>query len=218
MARYYKKLKDADLDCCPYQFPSDSWKNDPTKWPDLDFPDIYVYLIEAPGVFTRESMKNRKSLEAHNQFISGWVRTIYHYQKIGSNFMILKAEVIPSQRLNENPHLPWVAINLKGTSVETPYCTCMAGLGASCSHIVALLFKSETAVKAGFTKKAGFTLVGEDWGIPYTTPKIGLSPPCPPTALTQNADFLISMQFLAILPKLSPSPVDPIWGTLESLY
>ena len=51
-------------------------------------------------------MKNRKSLEAHNQFISGWVRTVYHNQKIGSSFMTLEAEVMPSQRLNENAHLP----------------------------------------------------------------------------------------------------------------
>ena len=154
-AGYYKKLKDVDLDCCrPYQIPSDSWKNDPAKCPGLEFPDIYVYLIETPGVFTRESMKNRKSLEAHNQFISGWVRTVYHYQKIGSNFMILKADVMPSQRLNENPHLPLVAINLRGTSVETAHYTCMAGLGGSCSHIGALLFNFEAAVRAGFTKKA----------------------------------------------------------------
>ena len=39
--------------------------------------------------------------------------------------MILKAEVMPSQRLNENPHLPWIAIKSRGTSVETAHCTCM---------------------------------------------------------------------------------------------
>ena len=102
----------------------------------------------------RESMKNRKSLEAHKQFISGWVRTVYRFQKIGSNFMKLKAEVMPSQRLNENPHLPWVAINLRETSAETAYCTCMACLGESSSYIGALLFKLEAAVRTGFTKKA----------------------------------------------------------------
>ena len=59
-----------------------------------------------------------------------------------------------SQRLNDNPHMPWVAINLKGTSVKTAHCTCMAGLGESCSHIGALLFKLEAAIRAGFTKKA----------------------------------------------------------------
>ena len=68
--------------------------------------------------------------------------------------MILKAEVMPSQRLNDNPHMPWVAINLKGPSVETVHCTCMAGFGESCSHIGALLFKLEAAIRAGFTKNA----------------------------------------------------------------
>ena len=70
-SRYLEKLKLVNLDLCPYQIPADSWKNDPTKWPALEYPDIYHYLVETPGIFTRESMKNRKSLEAHNQFISG---------------------------------------------------------------------------------------------------------------------------------------------------
>ena len=69
--------------------------------------------------------------------------------------MILKAEVMPSQRLNENPHLTQAAINLRGRSVETAHCTCLAGLGeSSSSHIGTLLFKLEAAVRTGFTKKA----------------------------------------------------------------
>ena len=141
---------------CPYQIPADSWENDPTKWPALEYPDIYHYLVETPGIFTRESMKNRKSLEAHNQFTRGWVRTVYHYQKTGSNFVILEAEVIMKscQRLNEDPHVPWIVVNSLSTMIETAHCTCMAGLGKSCSHIGAILFKIEAAVSAGYTKKA----------------------------------------------------------------
>ena len=63
-----KKLKLVNLDLCPYLIPADSWKNDLTKWPALEYSDIYHYLVETPGIFTRESMKSRKSLEAHNQF------------------------------------------------------------------------------------------------------------------------------------------------------
>ena len=153
-AGYYKKMKDVDLDCCPYQIPSIAWKNDPTIWPGLEIPDIYVCLIETPSAFTRVSLKNRKSLEAHNRFISGWVRTVYLYQKLGSNLLILKAKVMPSQRLNETIHLSWVAINLKGTSVQVAHCICIAGLGELCSHIGALLLKVEAAVRTGFMKKA----------------------------------------------------------------
>ena len=65
-SRYSEKLKLVHLDLWPYQIPADSWKNNPTKWSALEYPDIYHYLVETPGVFTRETMKNKKSLEAHN--------------------------------------------------------------------------------------------------------------------------------------------------------
>ena len=58
---------------------------------------------------------------------------------------------------------------------------------------------------------------GGDWGgsIHPTTRKIGLSPDVPlPLFWPKIADFVIFMQFLTILPKLSPAPVDPIWETL----
>ena len=66
-SHYSEKLKRENLDLCPYQIPTDSWENDPTKWPALEYPDIYHYLVETPGVFTKEPMKNRKSSESYNQ-------------------------------------------------------------------------------------------------------------------------------------------------------
>ena len=70
-SRYMTKLQAVKLNECPYRLPADTWKDDPTKWPELDYPDVYDYLINTPGVFTRETMKSRKALEAHNQFKSG---------------------------------------------------------------------------------------------------------------------------------------------------
>ena len=75
--RYHKKLKDADLDCCLYQIRSDVWKNDPTKWPDLEFPDIYVYLIETPGVLPGSLWKTERTLKHRtNSSVSGWKQFI----------------------------------------------------------------------------------------------------------------------------------------------
>lgn len=45
--RYVKKLNTLGLDCCPYVLKD--WANDPTQWPEVSFPDIFCYLIEAPG-------------------------------------------------------------------------------------------------------------------------------------------------------------------------
>ena len=151
---YSEKIKLVNLDLCPYQIPANSWKNGPTKWPALEYPDIYHYLVETPGAFTRESMKNRKLLEAHNHFISGWVRTVYHYQKTGSNFVILKVEVMPSQPLNEDLYVQWIAANSLSTGIETADCTYMAGLGELCSHIGAVLFKRAVYTKNACTDEA----------------------------------------------------------------
>ena len=116
---------------------------------------MYSYLVETPGVFTREAMKNGKSLEAYNQFISGWVRTIYAYKKHDkSQFMLLKAEITPLQRLNEKPQKAWAALSINEATIVTAHCSCMAGFGESCSHIATLLFKVEAAVCSGFTSRA----------------------------------------------------------------
>ena len=53
---------------------------------------------------------------------------------------------------------------------------------------------------------------GRDWEIPNPLPK-KLACLCPrpsSPALLQNDDFVIFMQFLVILPKLSPPQVDPV--------
>ena len=66
-------------------------------------------------------MKNRKNLEAYNRFISDWGRAVYYYKKEKSSFTIFKADVIPSQRLNDQPHVPWVAVNVQSTLIEAAY-------------------------------------------------------------------------------------------------
>ena len=42
-----------------------SWGDSPTLWPDVKFGDIYTYLIDTPGPFTKESMKAYKSLDVY---------------------------------------------------------------------------------------------------------------------------------------------------------
>lgn len=49
--RYSKKLQLCGLNCCPYLLPADAWVNDPTQWPDIEWPEIFDFLIESPGIF-----------------------------------------------------------------------------------------------------------------------------------------------------------------------
>ena len=50
-ARYDRKLQLIDLSECPYRLPAGCWEDDPTKWPEVEWGDIYTYLIESPGNF-----------------------------------------------------------------------------------------------------------------------------------------------------------------------
>ena len=61
--RYVTKLAAAglDLESCPYRLEGGVWINDPTKWPDVQFPDIYSYLVESPGI-----LGSRKNIQMDN--------------------------------------------------------------------------------------------------------------------------------------------------------
>ncbi|XP_065654377.1 uncharacterized protein LOC136080930 [Hydra vulgaris] len=67
-----------------------------------------------------------------------------------SHIMILKCDVRPSYRTTSPNHKPWIFLDLLG-NVVTAHCNCMAGLGETCSHVVAMLYKIEAAVRIGMT-------------------------------------------------------------------
>jgi hypothetical protein len=65
--RYSLKLLYSHGTCSlpdPYQL-TENWSRNPDTWPDLTFGDIYLYLMDTPSLFTKESMKAYKSLDAY---------------------------------------------------------------------------------------------------------------------------------------------------------
>ncbi|KAK2191282.1 hypothetical protein NP493_56g06003 [Ridgeia piscesae] len=152
--RYEKKLEYGDgagklLD--PYLMQI-GWQNDPSLWPDLTFCNIYQYLINMPGMFSRESMKANKSLDAYSFAVSGHVEEVKYMDITNMPFCLMKSKVIPSMRIRDKPHELWVYLVKETAEVYCAHCTCMAGLGEVGSHDAALLFKMEIAVKMGLTK------------------------------------------------------------------
>ena len=111
----------------PYSI-KNGWTDDPTSWPDVTFGDIYSYLIEVPGAYSKESLKAYKSLEAYDFFVAGHVKPVaYHPISEESPYCFLKARIIPSQRVRNKPHDAWVCCVKTTGSIYCAHCTCMAG-------------------------------------------------------------------------------------------
>jgi hypothetical protein len=105
----------------------DCWVDCVSKWPDVEFGEIYCYLIDNHGQFTRETLKAYRSLEAYNFFHSGWVHTVYYTNLGCADKCFLKAKVNRSQAVTERPHEAWVCVKKKDGSILNAHCTCMAG-------------------------------------------------------------------------------------------
>ena len=106
---------------------SDNWVNNVSKWPDVEFGQIYCYLVDSPGQFTRETLKAYRSLDAYNYFHSGWVQTVLFCNPNAGGNCFLRAKVHRSQATTEKPHEAWVCVNKRNGTILNGHCTCMAG-------------------------------------------------------------------------------------------
>ena len=66
---YSKKLQLLQLSDDPYAITEEKWKDDVALWLKVEFGQIYIYLIDTPGQFTREKLKAYKSLDVFNYYI-----------------------------------------------------------------------------------------------------------------------------------------------------
>ncbi|KAL1478154.1 hypothetical protein MTO96_035181 [Rhipicephalus appendiculatus] len=72
--------------------------------------------------------------------------------KRGVGVVLLTASVEASQQLSKT-YRPWCILKDDGTVVSA-HCTCIAGLGECCSHVVVLLFNVEATIKYGMNDRS----------------------------------------------------------------
>ena len=81
-----------------------------------------------------EEVKNYISLQSYKHFRAGWVA-----EPKWKTFTDCCLKVNHSYAVSLTPLEPWVVIKSTG-EVICGHCTCMAGLGETCSHIGTLLY------------------------------------------------------------------------------
>ncbi|WAR18836.1 hypothetical protein MAR_000674 [Mya arenaria] len=120
------------------------WSTDENVLPAVTYIDIINYLIFNSSPYTREELRCYKGLDAYNQFVSGFVSDVGSC--IINDKSVVTAKFLHSQRLNEKSLRPWIIAERDGPIIAG-HCTCMAGLGETCTHVASLLFCIEAVVK-----------------------------------------------------------------------
>ena len=95
-------------------------------------------------------MNDYKKSKAYSYHKSSWLQPLSHHNLAGSNFCILEGEYRKSQSDNEPFHKLWIILE-KSAKIWWCHCTCMVGMGETCSHVAAAMFRVEAAVCTGLT-------------------------------------------------------------------
>ena len=64
--------------------------------PEVEYPDVYNYLVNTPSPYTNEDLKAYKNLEGYKYLLAGWVGDLSVYNLSSENFVV-KAKVRHSQ-------------------------------------------------------------------------------------------------------------------------
>ena len=114
------------------------------------YPDIFSYLVFNPSELGSNNLSDYKNCKAYSYYMSGRLQPLMYYNLTGSKFCIFKVECRNSQSINNPFHKFWLIVEKTG-KIRACHCTCMAGMGQSCNHVAAAMFRVEAAVRNGLT-------------------------------------------------------------------
>ena len=163
----------------PYSIPASSWKSEPAGFPLLTYIDMVNYLVLGRNpCYSMQDFKNYKSLGSYDRFLSGWVRKVevFKFDCVDTrpiSYYVVRAKVNHSQQLSEAPVQPWF-ISTEDGAVVAAHCTCMAGLGETCSHVASTMFYVEAAVR--MREKQTVTGVAAYWKLPSAKSQVEYAP------------------------------------------
>ena len=97
-AQYEEKLKIiGERD--PFLIPKSEWSQNTDDFPAVTSPDIVSYLLHATSLYTLQDFQAYKSLEAYNQFVSGWIRDLSVKKIPNTTVSVMTAKVSETAKL-----------------------------------------------------------------------------------------------------------------------
>ena len=127
------------------------WYEDVSLWPCVDLGKIFSFIISKKA-FETEYIGQYKAKKAFSYFMSGFVHEI-NSSKVSPEMVVLKSRVTPSQKVRDDPREAWILCRKNG-DILCAYCSCTAGFGECCNHVVAILYKVEYANTKGYIDPA----------------------------------------------------------------
>lgn len=131
MTEQYRSL----LHCLPDPFDIDEkyWDGEErgiTKWPPIYQLQIAEFILSGKDGMTlgKRLLSDYKEGKAYSYFDAKWLKEIfYHDISPTHDLCFLKSTSTPSQKIGNVPHRIWVCVGKKTGSIESAYCTCLAG-------------------------------------------------------------------------------------------
>ncbi|KAK3106464.1 hypothetical protein FSP39_020531 [Pinctada imbricata] len=150
---------------------SGGWKEEKCGihlWPPVCITDIVTFLIDHGNSENIKKFLNEyKVWKAYEYLQSNFVKEIfYHPISAASEICNLRAKCTPSQRLRDANHTMWIMVRKVSGDIVSAFCSCIAGLGQTCNHVAAMLFRIDAANKMGLSS---CTSIPCQWIIPMET-------------------------------------------------
>ena len=104
-------------------------------WPNVEYPDIYNYLICTTSFYTKDLTRAWKDI--NSTLMGSEIIVLPIPCNLKAN--LICAKVKHSQMLSAVPlNKPWMVVEKEGTVICCAHCDYMAGLGEACSHNAAI--------------------------------------------------------------------------------
>jgi len=162
---YGRRLRVHKIETDPNNIKESDWLNNVREWPEIDEGKTFSYILRVKAVDV-DYIGVYKDQKAYSYWKSGFVDAVY-VSKCPKNdkHYFLKGHVCPSQRLRNDDYRVIIFVEgKKDPKILSSWCTCTAGAGEVCNHVIAVLYKVNYAHQNNYISPA-CTSMPQGWNI-----------------------------------------------------